>query len=318
MLASALANRPLQVAACAPGQAAWTDGKVVFVDAAQSHHEQLRALAVQASLLSAGSLTGEIAAALVRRPALAKRYLAVEGARALSVAAPLLPPSLQSLVARSLSDSPSASLELARSRQPLPEAPASFGTIHARQLLARGEQGTTASAPAQPKTLVELAEDPSTDAPAQQSFVGELGGGGAIGKWLSKMLTAVRQLGGGGSPGADAPTHWTRGKRRGSRATLMSTASTGAVEDSRAQKTHGTKYPEWDVHAQRYRMDWCTVSEVELQPGEARFPIADRNSLRRALTRLGLGIDRYHRQAQGDDIDIDAVIESRIELLAGS
>ena len=40
--------------------------------------------------------------------------------------------------------------------------------------------------------------------------------------------------------------------------------------------------------------------------------------MRRSLTRLGLGIDRYHRQAQGDDIDIDAVIEARIKMLAGS
>ena len=30
------------------------------------------------------------------------------------------------------------------------------------------------------------------------------------------------------------------------------------------------------------------------------------------------GLDRCHRQAQGDDIDIDAAIEARVELLAGS
>ena len=31
-----------------------------------------------------------------------------------------------------------------------------------------------------------------------------------------------------------------------------------------------------------------------------------------------MGLDRYHRQAQGDDIDIDAAIEARVEVMAGS
>jgi nitric oxide reductase NorD protein len=40
--------------------------------------------------------------------------------------------------------------------------------------------------------------------------------------------------------------------------------------------------------------------------------------LRRPLTRLGIGLDRAHRQAQGDDIDVDAAVEARVETLAGS
>src|SRR6185436_7335351 len=107
---------------------------------------------------------------------------------------------------------------------------------------------------------------------------------------------------------------------RGSRGTKLSTASTSRVEQAHAHHDGGTTYPEWDVHTQRYRLDWCTVSElaVTTKPDAARFTIADRTGLRRALARLGLGVDRYHRQAQGDDIDIDAVIEARVELLAGS
>jgi nitric oxide reductase activation protein len=101
---------------------------------------------------------------------------------------------------------------------------------------------------------------------------------------------------------------------------MVSTAATGNVEEARVETDGGTKYPEWDVHTQRYRVDWCTVSEVEIKtlPEAARFALAERTCLRRAVARLGLGIDRYHRQAQGDDIDIDAVIEARIELLSGS
>ena len=41
-------------------------------------------------------------------------------------------------------------------------------------------------------------------------------------------------------------------------------------------------------------------------------------TLRRALARLGVAVERRHRQLQGDDIDIDAAVEARVETLAGS
>ena len=40
--------------------------------------------------------------------------------------------------------------------------------------------------------------------------------------------------------------------------------------------------------------------------------------VRRPLARLGMGLHRRHRQSQGDDIDIDAAVEARVEVLAGS
>ena len=44
----------------------------------------------------------------------------------------------------------------------------------------------------------------------------------------------------------------------------------------------------------------------------------DVHALRRPLTRLGIGLDRAHRQMQGDDIDVDAAVEARVETFAGS
>jgi len=40
--------------------------------------------------------------------------------------------------------------------------------------------------------------------------------------------------------------------------------------------------------------------------------------LRRPLARLGMELDRFHRQAQGEDIDIDAAVAARVEFLAGA
>ena len=330
LLASAIAQRPLQVAPGEPGEPAWTDGKVVFVDANECPRSQIASLVVQASLLAAGSLERDIVHGLGRREALAKRYLAVEGHRALTTVEPLLPRSLCSLLdARVgvISESPQASLAAARSREKIGDPPGSFGAIRASRLIAsmQSAQGKEASRPTvlyPQRATVELGEDATTDDTQEDQFASQVGGGGAIGRWLSKMLTALRQLNGGGTPGgADAPTHWTRGRARGSAKAVFWTAATREIEDSSAsEQQRGTKYPEWNVHDRSYRIDWCTLHEIEAKSNKeaARFALPDRNGLRRALARLGLGIDRYHRQAQGDDIDIDAVIEARVEMMTGS
>jgi nitric oxide reductase activation protein len=168
---------------------------------------------------------------------------------------------------------------------------------------------------------MRLAEDATGDEGQHDPFASPVGGGGVIGTWLSKMLTAVRQLRTGGSPGAaDAPTHFTRGRARGKGKVSFSTAPGKEIEDSAAGEKRGTTYPEWNVHERRYRSDWCTVHELESKPteGAERFAVPDRTGLRRSLARLGLGIDRRHRQLNGDDVDIDAAIETRVGMITGS
>jgi nitric oxide reductase activation protein len=91
------------------------------------------------------------------------------------------------------------------------------------------------------------------------------------------------------------------------------------AEDVADSDRDGWKYPEWDTHRRRYRPDWCTVHEIDAppEPGQV-LGRPDVHSLRRPLTRLGIGLDRAHRQAQGDDIDVDAAVEARVATLAGS
>src|SRR5262245_46497527 len=139
LLASALSSRALQVMPGEAGKPAWTDGRVVFVDASISRRQQIEAVAVQASLLAAGSLDTDVVRRLTRRPSLARRYLAVEGQRALAAIEDLLPPSVRSLIDSDVAaraDSPAASLAAALSRQAIADPPHSFGTIRARHLLA--------------------------------------------------------------------------------------------------------------------------------------------------------------------------------------
>ena len=120
LLASALAGRTVAVAAGDRGEPAWTDGVTVFVDAAATARQQLESVTVQASLLAGGGLEPDVVRNLVRRPALAKRYLAVEGQRALAANEDLLPYPVRSLIDPTLatrSDSPAASLAVAGGRR---------------------------------------------------------------------------------------------------------------------------------------------------------------------------------------------------------
>jgi nitric oxide reductase NorD protein len=332
LLASALAGRTVAVAPGARGEPAWTDGITVFVDAAASPGRQLESVTVQASLLAGGGLEPDVVRKLVRRPALAKRYLAVEGHRALAANEDLLPFPVRSMIdldPTTRVDSPAGSLVVATGRAKIADPPASFGVIRARRLLsARADTaqsevtGAHAPGPEIQKTLAELDDDgadDTDDSDVMDPFSSPVGGGGVVGKLLQRLMSRVRKLSGGGSPGADAPTHRSHSGIRGAGAVISTAAAPSAAEDADTGDEQARKYPEWDVHRLRYRPGWCTVQEIE-PPLKQGPPLArpDVHALRRPLTRLGIGLDRCHRQAQGDDIDVDAAVEARVEVLAGS
>jgi nitric oxide reductase NorD protein len=331
LLASALSGRALHVGPVGPGEPSWTDGSTVFIDPAVDVRARIRAIAVQASLLAAGSLEPDLLRLLKRRPALARRYLTVEGHRALAANDEFLPPMVRSLIDRTISDrsdSPAASLDTARSREPIDKPPDSFGVIRARNVLASKDRADTSERHGEPiprrwadEPLPELDDDEDNGDGGDiiDPFSSPTGGGGAIGRLFQKMLGVVRQLGEGGPPGADSPTHRTRSDGRGGGVAVFSGANAAAVDDEQDER-EGMTYPEWDVHRRCYRPNWCTVQEVEPRPKaeHTAMGLSEAYGLRRPLARLGIGLDRCHRQAQGDDIDIDAAVEARVEALAGS
>jgi len=327
LLASALAGASLQVAPVESSEPAWTDGRTVYVDAEADPEEQIATLSVQASLLAAGSLEQAVVRRFRGRPGVARRYLAVEGHRALAANDELLPPMVRSMIDSDVArrtDSPIASLAVALSRETVPSPPASFGVIHARKLLGAGTRtGDSASAgehiPRRRRDAVLSDIDEDDDGgDALDIFSSPVGGGGALGKFLQKMLSVVRSLGDGGPPGADAPTHRARSGIRGA-AAVSSTAQADAFAEHTGDP-HATTYPEWDSHRRRYRPDWCTVYEVQPRPKAEDTSLDAMNGygLRRPLARLGMGPQRCHRQSQGDDIDIDAAVEAQVEVMAGS
>jgi hypothetical protein len=329
MLASALAGRAVAVAPLQQGEPSWTDGQTVHVDPADGPRANLESVAVHASLIAAGSLDSEVMGSLVRRPRIANRYLSIEGRRALAANAGLLPRALAHLLdpgSALRTDAPQTSLSLASGKGAIDDAPTCFGVIRAKKVLAvgaraaaqsKGEAAGHVPRRESAEALEEL-DDDIDDVDDPDLFTSPVGGGGFIGKWLKKMLSSARQSGSGdGPPGADSPTHRMNSANRGGYS-VVSTA-TVASEEVPDIKTDGVKYPEWDVEHRRYRPDWCTVREVDPKiKASAAQAIDGAIGVRRPLARLGMGLHRRHRQPQGDDIDIDAAVEARVEVMAGS
>jgi nitric oxide reductase NorD protein len=341
LLASALAGRPVAVAEQQPGEPAWTDGQTVYLDGAASSRANLDAVAVQASMIASGSLEPGVVRPLVRHPRLARRYLAIEAHRALVSNADLLPRVLASLGDRDIasrSDSPATSLSIAAGRAAVEDPAPGFGVIRAAKVLAASSRAAEQQDQESPQhvprvrrnqtstdELEELDDGDTDDSDDPDLFTSPVGGGGFIGKWLKKMLSSARKTGsGGGPPGADTPTHRTNSANRGlhavsSLASVSSEDGDQSDRDTAKADTHSVTYPEWDVTRKSYRPAWCTVREVEPKiKASATQAIDDAIAVRRPLSRLGMGLHRRRRQYQGDDIDIDAAVEARVEVLAGS
>lgn len=331
LVASALAGRAVAVAPLDRGESGWTDGHTIFVDLA-SRDRALESIAVQASLIAAGSLDADVVRRLSFRPRVTERYLAIEGHRALAANADLMPGFLATLADPAIatrSDSPATSMLVAAGHDALAAPPATFGVLHVKKVLAASERAarhvdhnTVGHVPRREgnRELEELDDWEEADPHSGPDlFTSAVGGGGFIGKWFKKMLGSARQSdgSGGGPPGADSPTHRTTSANRGAYA--VSSAASASSDASADLRSGGATYPEWDINREGYRHDWCTVREVEPRmKATASAVIDDAIAVRRPLVRLGMGLHRRRRQPQGDDIDIDAAVEARVEVLAGS
>ena len=84
LLATFVAGRSVAIALASAGQAAHTNGQVIFVSADRSVAEQRREIVIQSALLGAGSLDQRLVKPLRARPSVARRYLALEGRRVLA------------------------------------------------------------------------------------------------------------------------------------------------------------------------------------------------------------------------------------------
>jgi len=332
-LATFLAGRPLSVTEAPAGEAAHTDGQFVFVSADRSISEQRREVLVQGALLGAGSLDHRLVRALRGRPKLARRYLALEGRRVLAELATRIPLALV-LAPKGERTTLTAdqSLEVARGRRKLADPPEWFGVIRPSRLL----DAPTVGKGAQPSDkdrrlefkLTEVPEvhDDGDEEQGEESrilklFENPLFNSNTLADFFSKLFGVSRSPGDGAAGGEMQVRSIGRGDSVGPNARPLPIPlrfTTGRALGS-AVGVGGALYPEWDVHNNRYRPEWCRVIDFPLisPPDLSAAGVQHDELLRRRLTRLGLGPKVIRRRQDGDNLDIDALIDLFVDLHAG-
>lgn len=331
LLASAVAGRTLAVATAGPDEASWTDGQLIWVRDLDDERARRDELLLQAALLGAGSLEPEQLQRLVGRPGAARRYLWLEGCRALRALADVLPGLEPTRLGADLdvepSESAAQSLERALSKERIPDPPPSFGVLRPSKLLATrasADDGGRATPQDQkrgaPESVVpELREDEESDDVGRlaKAFSSPIGSTGPITRLLHRLLGLGRAPG-TGPAGAELPIGAARIANRPGAHAVVSAVPIRHLEPTERPAPGVACYPEWDARRQRYRPDWCTVHEVD-PPREAARAFAPRSdvALRRQLARLGVDLQLTRRERQGVDLDLDAVVELEVERRLG-
>ena len=324
LIASAIGGRLLAVTGI--DGAGWTDGRTVFVDRST---EPRRQVLLMSALIGAGSLDGEILRELSGRSNLTRRYLAIEGRRALNTLIGRLPAAVvpnAGPVPGDQLDSPAASLALALSKTRIPGAPGWFGELRPRRVDLDAEQqaaGTTMQlqvAEVSDEDETQEEQDTSQDdarrskRPRTSPF-----GDNALSRAFQKMFGTGFSS---GSADDGAELKMSRA-RMGSRQNGLIVATADAVPVPVPVRSlsgpSGSLYPEWDCHREEYRPEWVTV--VEWLPAPHELAPLDRparhHGLRRELGRLGLGPRRTRGQRDGYDLDLDAAVDAQTILATG-
>lgn len=331
-LAGFLAGRPIEVAVGHTDEPAYTDGRVVFVSANADRDRQRREVLVQSALLGAGSLDGRYVRRLRARPSVARRYLGLEGYRVLAELGPRI--ALAASVApasAAQSASCEESLQIALCRTELDAPPNWFGAIKPSKLIrTRGVAGSPAT-DADVRTIAEhpdaseMDDDDDDDGPAEKSRILKLFeaplGMQAPAKFLRTLFGSSRSSGSEGAGAEVGIGSVRRTARAGVNARPAPTPIrfVGTDRPGSALMVGGAMYPEWDVFSDRYRENWCRVIDYPITAAEvvSTVRVARDAVLRRRLARVGLGPKVLRGRADGDEVDIEAMIDLFVDLRSG-
>lgn len=330
LLAGAVAGRPVPIGTTADTDPrSWSDGETIYLREDGDHPGD--ALVVQAALLAAGSLAPGLVARTTGRRSVRLQYLTLEVVRAVHLLGDVVPRGVAQRVAAVYSPariptSAAESIKRASGRERIPEAPEWMGAIKpSRVLLAQGAGRGSApteqeqrSGP-QPDRFAELEDEDDSD----QSKLMELFATPLSRNALAEALQ--RFLGAGRSPKADDGSGGDELSAAGSRVGVTG-ENAKAVEASveldfgRLAAPVGRRYPEWDWQQARYRPDHCSVYEYDPPRPEAPLELdaGEDARLLRELARLGLAHERHRRQADGDGIDLTALIEHVVDRAGGA
>lgn len=334
-LATYIAGRSVEVTEASAGGPAYTDGRFIFVSSGASVEQQRREMVVQAALLGAGSLDPRLVKGLRARSTLARRYLALEGRRVLAELARQIPLDAVLLPdGRPTTKTTEESLEVAKSRTGIVDPPGWFGVIKPSRLMAPpsgpGGQATNKDLRLQfdPIDMPE-SEDDDEDEDGGKSgeskiiklFESPLLNNQSMSDYFRKMFGGSRSPGDGAAGAEMTVRSVRRVHASGPNARPLPTRIhfTDDGKPGAAIGVGGARYPEWDVFNDRYKPDWCRVIDFLLTAAAdvSDAGVAHDDVLRRRLARVGLGPKVLRGRAEGDDLDIEALIDLFVDLKSG-
>lgn len=220
------------------------------------------------------------------------------------------------------------SLEVARSRTRVDDPPPWFGVI--KPLRIGSESAGTRPTDADLYFKVhadEHVQDDEDDGPSEESkilklFDNPLFNSRAVGDFLRTLLGSSPGSSDSSSGGAELRTGGARRARApGLEARPLPTRIrfTDDANPGAAVGVGGALHPEWDVFRNCYRPQWCRVIDYPFTAGAdvtAAHVVADQ-ALRKRLSRIGLGPKALRRRADGDDLDIEALVDLSVDLRSG-
>ena len=331
-LATFVAGRALEVADAPAGEAAYTDGQTIFVSAGGTTVQQRREVLMQSALLGAGSLDQRMVKALRARPVVARRYLALEGRRVLAELAADNPLAAANRPADQASTaSAHESLEVARGREDVADPPGWFGVIRPSRLLTSapgpGSRATDKELRLEfdPLDLPEADDDGDREQPRESKilklFENPLFNSKALSDYFRKLFGNARAPG-EGAAGAELQVRSVRRVTAvGADARPLPTRIhfTDDGKPGAAVGVGGALYPEWDVHNNRYRPQWCRVIDFPLTVAAdvSSAGVPHDEVLRKRLSRIGLGPKVLRGRPDGDDLDIEALTNLFVDLRSG-
>ncbi|WP_181696060.1 nitric oxide reductase activation protein NorD [Nocardia sp. GTS18] len=331
LLATYLAGRSVDIAELPAGGSPFTDGRIIYVSRdGEQRHEVL----VQAALLGAGSLDPALVKSLRGRPSTAHRYLSLEGHRVLADLAPRVPlAATLELDGRPPTASAADSLAAAKGKGAVTDPPTWFGTIKPSRLVSVDPGPGARAADRELRLEFDLGALPDADDEVEDSvekseeskilklFENPLFSGKSVMDFFRKTMGNSRSDG-DGAAGTETPVSAVRRARTaGPHARPLPTPIrfTDAETPGAAAGIGGALHPEWDVFGNRYKPQWCRVIEFPLTvPADiaaARVPEDD--VLRRRLARVGLGPKVLRGRADGDELDLEALIDLFVDLRSG-
>jgi nitric oxide reductase NorD protein len=332
LLATFIAGSSVDVAEAPAGEAASSNGQIIFVSAGVPEAEQRREVLVQSALLGAGSLHHRLMKASRARPLVARRYLALEGRRVIAELATRLPAAAAlDTEGEASTATRDESLHVARSRAKVADPPQWFGVIRPSRFLASAAgQGTRATDKelrlqfdpidlpeadggdeddrSEESKILKLFDNPLFNSQALSDYFRKLfGGSRSPGETRAGAELRVRSVRRTDTVGAHArpmptPIHFTDDGRPGA-----------------AIGVGGALYPEWDVYRNRYRPQWCRVVDFPLTAaaGVSDGGVPHDDVLRRRLSRIGLGPKVFRARPDGDELDVEALIDLFVDLRSG-